>query len=102
MILDISNVMIIRYPAAQVDEEDAGDSTGEIPWMDDDVDEDIQQTATEIGTESDDSSFHGSGVRSIRIDALALIAECTLCLAMLKPLGRASTPSSSTVLLAPA
>ena len=70
MILDISNVMIIRYPAAQVDEEDAGDSTGEIP-DDDDVDEDIQQTATEIGTKSDDSSFHGSGVRSIRIDALA-------------------------------
>ena len=47
---------IIRYPAAQVDEEDGGDSTGEIPDNndndddDDDVDEDIQQTATEIGT----------------------------------------------------
>ena len=73
MILDISNATIIRYPAAQVDEEDAGDSTGEIPDDDDDdddVDEDIQQTATEIGTKSDDSSFHGSGVGSIKIDAL--------------------------------
>ena len=77
MILDISNVTIICYPAAQVDEEDAGDSTREIPDDDDDdnddddVDKDIQQTATEIGTKSDDSGFHGSGVGSIRIDALA-------------------------------
>ena len=77
IILDISNVMIICYPAAQVDEEDAGDSTGEIldddddDDDDDDVDKDIQQTATEIGTNSDDSAFHGSGVRSTRIDALA-------------------------------
>ena len=74
MILDISNVTIIRYPVAQVDEEDAGDSTREIPDDDnddDDVDEEIQQTATEIGTKSDDSGFHGSGVGSIRIDALA-------------------------------
>ena len=74
MILDISDVMIICYPAAQVDEEDAGDSTREIPDYNDDdndVDEDIQQTATEIGTKSDDSGFHGSGVRNIRIDALA-------------------------------
>ena len=74
MILDISNVTIIHYPAAQVDEEYAGDSTREIPDDDDDddddVDEDIQQTATEIGTKSDDSSFHGSGVGNIRIDAL--------------------------------
>ena len=73
MILDISDVAIIRYPAAQVDEEDAGDSTGEIPDDDDDdddVDEDIQQMVTEIGTKSDDSGFHGSGVGSIRIDAL--------------------------------
>ena len=29
MILDISDVMIIHYPAAQVDKEDAGDSTRE-------------------------------------------------------------------------
>ena len=76
MILDISDATIIHYPAAQVDEEDAGDSTGEIPDDDDDdddnddVDEDIQQTATEIGTKSDDSGFHGSGVGSVRIDAL--------------------------------
>ena len=72
IILDISDAMIIHYPAAQVDEEDAGDSTGEIPDDDDDddVDEDIQQTATEIGTKSDDSGFHGSGVGSTRIDAL--------------------------------
>ena len=70
MILDISDATIIHYPAAQVDEEDVGDSTREI-LDDDDVDEDIQQTATEISTKSDDSSFHGSGVRSIRIDALA-------------------------------
>ena len=69
MLLDISDVTIIHYPAAQVDEEDAGDSTGEIP--DEDVDEDIQQTATEIGTKSDNSGFHSSGVGSIRIDALA-------------------------------
>ena len=77
MILDISNAMIIHYLVAQVDEEDAGNSTGEIPDDDDDedddddVDEDIQQMATEIGTKSDDSSFHGSGVGSVRIDALA-------------------------------
>ena len=71
MILDISDVMIIHYPAAQVDEEDVGDSTREIPDDNDDVDEDIQQTATEIGTKLDDSSFHGSGVGSVRIDALA-------------------------------
>ena len=88
MILDISDTTIIHYPVAQVDEEDAGDSTGEIPDNDedagdstgeipdndddnDDVDEDIQQMATEISTKSDDSGFHGSGVRSIRIDALA-------------------------------
>ena len=77
MILDISDAMIIRYLAAQVDEEDAGNSTGEIlddnddDNDDNDVDEDIQQTATEIGTKSDDSGFHGSGVGSIRIDALA-------------------------------
>ena len=77
MILDISDATIIRYPAAQVDEEDAGDSTREIPDDDDDddddddVDEDIQQVATEIGTKSDDSGFHGRGVGSIRIDALA-------------------------------
>ena len=76
MILDISDATIIHYPAAQVDEEDAGDSTGEIPNNDDDddddddVDEDIQQTATEIGTKSNDSGFHGSGVGNIRIDAL--------------------------------
>ena len=70
MILDISDVMIICYLAAQVDEEDAGDSTGEIPDDDDDVDEDIQQMATEISTKSDDSGFHGSGVGNIRIDAL--------------------------------
>ena len=73
MILDISDATIIRYPAAQVDEEDAGDSTGEIPDdddNDDDVDEDIQQTATEISTKSDNSGFHGSRVGSIRIDAL--------------------------------
>ena len=74
MILDISDVTIIHYLAAQVDEEDAGNSTGEIldddDDDDDDVDEDIQQTATEIGTKSDDSGFHGSGVGSIRIDAL--------------------------------
>ena len=77
MILDISDAMIIHYPPAQVDEEDAGDSTGEIPDDDDDddddddVDKDIQQTATEIGTKLDDSGFHRSGVRSIKIDALA-------------------------------
>ena len=56
-----------------VDEEDAGNSTREIPDDDDDdddVDEDTQQTATEIGTKSDDSGFHSSGVGSIRIDAL--------------------------------
>ena len=76
MILDISNATIIRYPVAQVDEEDAGNSTGEIPDNDDDddddddVDEDIQQMATEIGTKSDDSGFHGSGVGSVRIDVL--------------------------------
>ena len=73
MILDISDATFIRYPVAQVDEEDAGDSIGEIPDDDnddDDVDEDIQQMATEIGTKSDDSGFHGSGVGSIRIDAL--------------------------------
>ena len=76
MILDISDAMIICYLAAQVDEEDAGDSTGEIPDNDDndddddDVDKNIQQTATEISTKSDDSGFHGSGVRNIRIDAL--------------------------------
>ena len=76
MILDISDATIIHYPAAQVDEEDGGNSTGEIPDDDDndndndDVDEDIQQTATEIGTKSDDSGFHGSGVWSVRIDAL--------------------------------
>ena len=74
MILDISDATIICYPAAQVDEEDAGNSTGEIPDNDDDdddVDEDIQQMAREIGTKLDDSGFHGSGVGSIRIDALA-------------------------------
>ena len=72
MILDISNATIIHYPVAQVDEEDAGDSTREIPDddHDDDVDKDIQQMATEISTKSDDSGFHGSGVWSIRIDAL--------------------------------
>ena len=76
MILDIFDVTIIRYPAAQVDKEDAGDSTREIldnnddDDDDDDVDEDIQQTATKIGTKSDDSGFHGSEVRNIRIDAL--------------------------------
>ena len=45
--VDIFNETIIHYLAAQVDEEDAGDSTGEIPdddKNDDDVDEDIQQT----------------------------------------------------------
>ena len=77
MIIDISNATIIRYPAVQVDEEDAGNSTREIPDDDDDddddndVDKDIQQRATEIGTKLDDSGFHGSGVGSIRIDALA-------------------------------
>ena len=77
MILDISDATIIRYPAAQVDEEDVGNSTREIPDDDDDdnddndVDEDIQQMATEIGTKSDDSGFHGSGVGGVRIDALA-------------------------------
>ena len=76
MILDISDATIIRYLAARVDKEDAGNSTGEIPDddddddNDDDVDEDIQQTATEIGTKLDDSGFHGSGDRNIRIDAL--------------------------------
>ena len=75
IILDISHVMIIRYPAAQVDEKDAGDSTRGILDDDDDdddndVDEDIQQTATEISTKLDDSSFYGSGVESTRIDAL--------------------------------
>ena len=34
------------------------------------MEKDIQQTATEISTKSDDSGFHGSGVGSIRIDAL--------------------------------
>ena len=63
MILDISDAMIIHYPAAQVDEEDAGNSTREIlddnddDDDDDDVDEDIQQMATEIGTKSDDSGL---------------------------------------------
>ena len=71
MILDISDATIIHYPAAQVDEEDSGNSTGEIPDDDDDVDEDIQQTATEIGTKLDNSGFHSSGVGSIRIEALA-------------------------------
>ena len=76
IILDISDEMIIHYPAAQVDEEDADNSSGEIPDDDDDdddddVDEDIQQTAIEIGIKSDDSGFHGSGVGSTRIDALA-------------------------------
>ena len=73
IILDISDVTIIHYPGAQVDEEDVGNSTREIPGDDDDdddVDEDIQQTATEIGTKLDDSGFHGSGIGSIRIDAL--------------------------------
>ena len=72
IILDISDATIIRYLAAQVDEEDVGNSTREIPDDDDvdDVDKDIQQTATEIGTKSDYSSFHGSGVGSTRIDAL--------------------------------
>ena len=75
IILDISDAMIIHYPAAEVDEEDAGDSTGEIPdddddEDDDDVDQDIQQTATEIGTNSEGSGFHGSGVGSTRIDVL--------------------------------
>ena len=55
-----------------MDEEDASDSTREIPDDDDnDVDKDIQQMTTEIGTKSDDSSFHRSGVGSTRIDALA-------------------------------
>ena len=72
MIRDISDATINCYPVAQVDEEDAGNSTREIlDNDDDDVDEDIQQTATEIGTKPDDSGFHGSGVGSVRIDALA-------------------------------
>ena len=71
MILDISDVMIIHYPAAKVDEEDVGNSTDDNDDDDDDdVDEDIQQMATEIGTKLDDSGFHGSGVGNIRIDAL--------------------------------
>ena len=40
IILDISDAMIIHYLAAQVDEEDMGDSTGEIPDDDDEDDED--------------------------------------------------------------
>ena len=77
MILDISDATIICYPVAQVDEEDVNNSTGEIPDDNDDdnddndVDENIQQMTTEIGTKSDDSGFHGSGVRSVMIDALA-------------------------------
>ena len=78
IMLDISNATIICYPAAQVDEVDVDDSTGEIPEDDnndndnddDDVDKDIQQTAIEIGTKSDNSGFHSSGVGSTKIDAL--------------------------------
>ena len=75
IILDISDATIICYPAAQVDDKDAGDSTSEIlddddDDDDDDVDEDIQQTVTEIGTKLDDSGFHGSGAGSTRIEAL--------------------------------
>ena len=75
IILDISDEMIIHYLAAQMDEEDVGDSTGEIldndnDNDDDDEDEDIQETAAEIGTKSDDSGFHGSGARGTRIEAL--------------------------------
>ena len=73
IILDISDATIIHYPAAQVDEEDVGDSTGEIvdnDDNDDDVDEDIQQMVIVIGTKSDDSGFHSSGVGGTRIDAL--------------------------------
>ena len=75
IILDISDATIIHYLAAQVDEEDAGNSTGEIPDDDngddnDDVDKDIQQMAAEIGTKSDDSGFHSSGAGATRIEAL--------------------------------
>ena len=78
IILDISNVTIIHYPAAQVDGEDAGDSTGKKPNddndndddEDNDVDKDIQQMAAEIGTKSDNSSFHGSGAGGTRPEAL--------------------------------
>ena len=80
IILDISDAMVIHYPAAQMDEDDVDNSTGEIPDdndndndndnEDDYVDKDIQQTVTEICTKSDDSSFLGSGVGSTRIEAL--------------------------------
>ena len=74
IILDISDATIIHHPAAQVDEEDVGNSTGEIADDDDDddddVDEDIQQTVIEIGTKSDDSGFLSSGVGGTRINAL--------------------------------
>ena len=76
IILDVSIATIIRYPAAQVDEEDVGNSTREIldndddNDEDDDVDKDIQQMAAEIGTKSDDSCFHGSGAGGTRIEAL--------------------------------
>ena len=75
MILDISDAMIIHYPAAQVDKVGVDDSTREIPDNDDDdddddMDKDIQQMAIEIGTKSDDSGFLSSGAGSIRIDAL--------------------------------
>ena len=37
MILDVSDATVIRYPAAQVDEEDAGDSTVEVQDDDDNL-----------------------------------------------------------------
>ena len=65
---------VIHYPVAQVDEEDAYNSTGEIPDDDDDEDDykdkDIQQMVTEICTKSDDSGFLGSRVGSTKIKAL--------------------------------
>ena len=80
LVLDIADMVAIRYPALRVDNVDDGDeSTGEVAEdygdeddsNDEDVDEDLHKMVTEIATKMDDSGFHSNAEDNAQLEVIS-------------------------------
>ena len=75
--LDIADMAAIRYPTSRVDDGDestgeaAEDDNDEIDSNDEDVDEDLHKTVTEIATKTDDSGFRSDAEDGTRLEVIS-------------------------------
>ena len=79
LVLDIADMAAIQYPASRVDDiDDSNEATGEAAEDDDDeydsndedVDEDLHKTATEIATKTDNSGFRSHAEDDTQLEVI--------------------------------